>query len=222
MIQNTKMLVRPSGAVYVNAGAPPRSPGSLSLLAQRKRRKERAPPEGTKTPSPPRLWGPRGPDTRSISCGSVAHFPVRDPCGALTQSLAGRGRALRGTERRRSGERAVLASPYGAPEPFRFRPASPNGALPGAAPRAQHRDRAVARAWEVKAKRLGSIRAIRGVLSFGYLSLHEQRKVTLGAGAEHPANSLSGAAEGRTSTHPLCICNSFITFWNCPCTISSR
>ena len=33
----------------------------------------------------------------------------------------------------------------------------------------------------------GRSRALRGVLSFGYLSLHEQRKVTLGAGREHPA-----------------------------------
>ena len=33
----------------------------------------------------------------------------------------------------------------------------------------------------------GGIRAIRGVLSSGYSSLHEQRRVTLGAGREHPA-----------------------------------
>src|SRR3990172_3040129 len=37
----------------------------------------------------------------------------------------------------------------------------------------------------------GRCRALRGVLSFGYLSLHEQRKVTQGAGAEPPASSFS-------------------------------
>ena len=41
----------------------------------------------------------------------------------------------------------------------------------------------------------GRSRALRGVLSFGYLSLHEQRKVTQGAGAEPPAISFLSSAK---------------------------
>jgi len=53
-------------------------------------------PDGANTPSSPRLWVPRCPDATSCRGGAGADIPVCAPFGALAQSLAGLGCAIRG------------------------------------------------------------------------------------------------------------------------------
>ena len=59
-----------------------------------------------------------------------------------------------------------------------------------------------------KPRMRGGFRAIRGVFSFGDFSLDKQRKVTLGAGREHPAFKWTppqAARHERSSGSPLVV-----------------
>jgi hypothetical protein len=117
-------LERPSGACVWIWGAPPPTQGHFSLLVQREVTKRNTPRMARPAAcaillrlrsSPhipvrafalpfmaaltPRIRGfgaRRCPDARSLSRGTVARLPARDPCGALAQSLAVLGRAIRG------------------------------------------------------------------------------------------------------------------------------
>ncbi len=83
------------GGACLNAGAPPRTPGSLSLLAQRKRRKERAPPEGTKDPLALPLSAPKL-ARQHILVLRARRGSIPRPIRACRPKAPRRGRALRG------------------------------------------------------------------------------------------------------------------------------
>ena len=155
---------------------------TFSCLSKKKSPKRRT-PRMAHWSSPPRLWGPALAQRDFLCRGPVAHLPVRDPFGALAQSLTELGCAIRGWKKTmaplvfsnpRSARRVpqphreLLSEPVFEPEARSVRPASwraPGGARNGGNRRSR--------------------RALRGVLSFGSFSLHEQRKGTCRGSATH-------------------------------------
>ena len=78
----------------VNCGSPHR--GRVSFFARAKKETKESTPRMAHCSSPPRLWGPAQSQRGILPRGPVAYLPVRDPFGALAQSLTGLGRAIRG------------------------------------------------------------------------------------------------------------------------------
>jgi hypothetical protein len=84
-----------SGGNCFNPGCSAPDPGLLLFARAKRSNQEKARPHGALFLRSSAL-GPALSPRDFLSRGPVAHLPVRDPCGALTQSLAVLGRAIRG------------------------------------------------------------------------------------------------------------------------------
>jgi hypothetical protein len=167
-------------------------PGQVTFFcaAKRKSPKKRPPRMTHPNPCAPRLWDPRWPD--ATSCRAVqSHASMHaTPSGRNPKALRCSGLRHTGTQNpNRSCCDGVLfpgtakwvffcvGSPYGAPEHRKPLPASPKGRAQDE--RVSCAATGMSRRMTVRQRRgAQDKRAIRGVLSFGDFSLHEQRKVT--------------------------------------------
>jgi hypothetical protein len=190
-----------SGGNCFNPGCSAPDPGLLLFARAKRSNQEKARPHGALFLRSSAL-GPALSPRDFLSRGPVAHLPVRDPCGALTQSLAVLGRAIRGVitpfdhanvqTHSTCVSEGVVHTPLGRAE----RPAQPTCGPEGAS----EGSRACASATGMSRMRTpGGQPAVRkpravvargadpgGRISFRPFSLAAQRKGTLGAGRSNP------------------------------------
>src|SRR3989344_7662458 len=92
--ENIKCSVRCAHDSKATCGSPHR--GRVSFFARAKKETKESTPRMAPLSSAPQLWVPALSQRGILPRGPVAHIPVRDPFGALAQSLAVLGCAIRG------------------------------------------------------------------------------------------------------------------------------
>ena len=150
-------------------------------LPKEKRPKERAPRSCRHLPA---LLGKIGARLTRRALSNAPRAQTRGSLLPIFPAMLGGGYGDPKTPR----SRGFFSTPYGAPEHRQALGGRPQGRAQGSARLAHEAGSLVGPARDPKPRSAGEVRHS-GVLSLGDFSLHEQREVTQGAGAEPPASS---------------------------------